>query len=288
MSRDKIILKNVSKSFLHHEVVHDINMTMNKGEIVTFCGTNGSGKSTILKMISGLLHQDQGDITVFGISNKSRKIFQLCEFVMESGQGYYGYLSAYENARYFFGLNKIKYKIVEHDFHALCELFQFVPHLHKKIDELSQGNRQKFSLIISLLCDPGVLLLDEPTNGLDEQSIAVLANILTKMSKEKQLTILVTSHDTAFMRMINTRVIRIKEGRIEQDTSMLQCDDMQDDRYEISLSSSDEAALRRRFPELEIRKSDEHKEITLIVSSGVKQEIVTTYDVTKLLKLDGR
>lgn len=212
-----IQIENITKSFSEKKVVKDVNLIIEKGDIICFCGNNGSGKSTILKLIAGLYYQDSGDIHVFGTSNKSKKINYICEYVMDSGQGYYGYLSAYENARYFLGLNQINFKKVKENFYLLCTKFNFTSNLNKKVDELSQGNRQKLSLIVSLLCDFDVLLLDEPTNGLDKQSIHTLTDILKWLNKEKSITILMTSHDTNFIELLKCKIIEIEEGVIQNN-----------------------------------------------------------------------
>ena len=85
MNNDTILLENISKSFGEHQIIEDLNIEMTRGEIVSFIGANGTGKSTILKMIAGLIYQDSGNIYVFGINNQKKKNLDLCEFVMESG-----------------------------------------------------------------------------------------------------------------------------------------------------------------------------------------------------------
>ena len=70
MNNDTILLENISKSFGEHQIIEDLNIEMTRGEIVSFIGANGTGKSTILKMIAGLIYQDSGNIYVFGINNQ--------------------------------------------------------------------------------------------------------------------------------------------------------------------------------------------------------------------------
>ena len=177
-----IEIKEVSKSFKDNIVLDNINLKINKGEIISFIGENGSGKSTLIKMIAGLIYPDKGSIRINGIDNHNKRATKNCEYVFESGQGFYGYLTAYENIRYFLGLNKIKFKSVKNEYSFLCKQFNFYQYLNKKVDELSQGNRQKMALITSLLSQPEILILDEPTNGLDERSIDVLSKILLSKS----------------------------------------------------------------------------------------------------------
>lgn len=211
---EMIELKEVSKSFKGNLVLDNINLEISKGEIISFIGENGSGKSTLIKMIAGLIYQDEGLITIFGIDNHKKKALKKCEFVFESGQGFYGYLTAFENIRYFLGLNKINFKSVLDEYNFLCEQFNFNQYINKKVDELSQGNRQKMALITSLLSQPKVLILDEPTNGLDDKSINILSEILISKNRDENMTILITSHEMNFMKKINSKIILVENKKI--------------------------------------------------------------------------
>ncbi len=211
---EMIELKEVSKSFKGNLVLDNINLEISKGEIISFIGENGSGKSTLIKMIAGLIYQDEGLITIFGIDNHKKKALKKCEFVFESGQGFYGYLTAFENIRYFLGLNKINFNSVLDEYNFLCEQFNFNQYINKKVDELSQGNRQKMALITSLLSQPKVLILDEPTNGLDDKSINILSEILISKNRDENMTILITSHEMNFMKKINSKIILVENKKI--------------------------------------------------------------------------
>lgn len=211
-----IEIQEVSKSFKNNLVLDNINLKINKGEIISFIGENGSGKSTLIKMIAGLIYQDKGAIRINGIDNHKKKAVKHCEYVFESGQGFYGYLTAYENIRYFLGLNKVKFASVTNEYNFLCNQFNFEQYLNKKVDELSQGNRQKMALITALLSQPEILILDEPTNGLDDKSIDVLSNLLTSKNKENNMTILTTSHDAKFINEIHSKIVLVENNKINE------------------------------------------------------------------------
>lgn len=216
MTTEIIELQGISKSFKGNLVLNNIDLKINRGEIISFIGENGSGKSTLIKMIAGLIYQDKGIIKINGIDNHNKKAVKRCEYVFESGQGFYGYLTAHENIRYFLGLNKVKFKSVINEYETLCNQFNFHQYLNKKVDELSQGNRQKMALITSLLSHPEILILDEPTNGLDEKSIDELSNILISKNKEEKLTVLATSHDTEFINKINSKIVLVENKIIKE------------------------------------------------------------------------
>lgn len=201
------------------QLVSDIQkLVIQAGEIVAFIGKNGSGKSTLLKMIAGLTYQTSGTIVSFGVSNQQKATHQLVKYVLESGRGYYDFLTAYENIQYFATLNDVHLSTPSHQtqLHTLCDVFQFTPHLSKKVSKLSQGNRQKLSLIVALLTDPQILCLDEPTNGLDLLSENQMIHQLQQLQQNGK-TICVTTHDLYLLRQLNCRCILLKEGRIVRD-----------------------------------------------------------------------
>lgn len=210
-----IDFKNIKKNFDNKEVLNINSLEIEKGEIVSIIGKNGSGKSTLIKILCGLLYQDSGKCIVGGMSNKDRRVRDLTKLVLESGGGYYDYLTAMENIKYFLSLNKVVYD--ETKVGELIEILDFTEHREKKVSELSQGSRQKLSLIITLLTNPDIICLDEPTNGLDISSMNVLLSFLHKLAKDHNKTILFTTHDLAFMKNINSRLILIDKGKIVLD-----------------------------------------------------------------------
>lgn len=216
-----IKISDLHKSFKDREVLNIKDLAINKGEIVALLGKNGSGKSTLLKIISGLLFPTSGKCEIDGVRSTDKRIRHISKFVLESGQGYYDYLTAIENINYFLSLNKIDMKIEENKrklgFYADKLLFN--DHLNKKVSELSQGNRQKLSIIVLLMTNPEIICLDEPTNGLDISSVNLLMGILYDICKNEGKTILFTSHDILFTKSLNSRVIIMNQGRIMADAS---------------------------------------------------------------------
>ena len=162
-----ITFSQVQKSF-HKKLVLDIpDFQADSGEIFSIVGGNGAGKSTFIKLLAGIFLQDKGEVRVHGVSNRSKKIHSLVKFVLESGQGLYSYLTAMENLQYFLSLNGIALSHIKAEVDVLCDQLAFTPYKDTLVSELSQGNRQKLTLILALVQKPKVLCLDEPTNGLD-------------------------------------------------------------------------------------------------------------------------
>ena len=126
---NEIIVRNLKKNF-HGKVVLDIpSFGLHSGEIVSIVGTNGAGKSTFIKIISGLMLQDAGDVFVFGSKNTSKDIHNNVKLVLESGRGYYEYLTANQNIDYFLHLNKSSRGQVKDELEDLFNKLAFHPYV---------------------------------------------------------------------------------------------------------------------------------------------------------------
>jgi len=144
---NEIIVSNLKKNFRGKVVLDIPSFGSHSGEIVSIVGTNGAGKSTFIKIISGLMLQDAGDVFVFGSKNTSKDIHNNVKLVLESGRGYYEYLTANQNIDYFLHLNKISRGQVKDELEDLFNKLAFHPYVDVLVSELSQGTRQKLSLI---------------------------------------------------------------------------------------------------------------------------------------------
>jgi len=209
-----VIKINNMKKYYKNKLVLDVPvLNINDATINYFTGKNGSGKTTLMLIICGFIHQTEGVVMVEGHKNTSGFVRKNSYVALESGKGFYEYLTAMENIKYFLGINQIKFKQSEEKFYHLSEEFSFSEHINKKISELSQGNRQKLSLIMSLLVNSKIIALDEPTNGLDNSSKQMLLNKLEEL-KEKGTTVLITTHDLFLTNNSTSTNYRLSEGQI--------------------------------------------------------------------------
>lgn len=202
MIRNKILeIINVEKSFKSKKVLDIIDFSLYDGEKVIISGGNGSGKSTLLKIIKGSLSFESGVINV----EKNDALM-----VQSGAKGFYGYLSAKDNIRYYLALNNIKIQNVTAEFNRLTEVFDFAEYLNVSFDKLSLGNKQKSILIANLLIDCKLLLVDEPTIGLDIASKQILAKELLK----RTCAMIVVTHDIEFVRHLELDVYEMECGKI--------------------------------------------------------------------------
>ena len=212
--RMSVSIKSLTKIYGEQKAVDGISFTLNKGEIVGFLGPNGAGKSTTMKMITGYLEPDAGEINVNGIDVKKDPLEakKRIGYLPESNALYYDmyvreYLDFIADVH---GIKNPKAKIQQ-----VIELVGLTPESKKKLGQLSKGYKQRAGLAAALLHNPEVLILDEPTSGLDPNQIVEIRNVIKEQGKDK--IVLFSSHILQEVEAICDRVIIINKGRIVAD-----------------------------------------------------------------------
>jgi len=204
------------------EAVRGIDLTVDKGEFVAFLGPNGAGKTTTLKLLSGVITPTDGTATVMGHVPWERDNAYRNRFALVMGQKnqLWWDLPAQESFR----LHQQIYKIPEDQFKStlgeLTELLDVGELLSQPVRELSLGERMKMELTAALLHSPDVLFLDEPTIGLDVVAQHNIQLFLRKYQRERDTTILLTSHYMKDVAALCQRVVIIAQGQIKYDGSL--------------------------------------------------------------------
>ncbi|MCC9296302.1 ATP-binding cassette domain-containing protein [Clostridium sp. WLY-B-L2] len=183
---------DLSKKYKNNLVVNNLNLNIKRGKIYGFIGENGAGKSTTLRMLTGLSKPTSGKINLFGFDseNKISNIRKRIGALIES-PAFYPNMSAYENleaCRIQKGIpgKKCTKKVLEFVDLSNCG--------KKKLKNFSMGMKQKLGLAIALIGNPELLILDEPVNGLDPIGIVQMREKLKKLNKDKNMTIIISSH----------------------------------------------------------------------------------------------
>lgn len=201
-------LEKIRKSFKNNLVLKDVSFTIDTGEVVGLVGLNGSGKSTIIRIISGLIIQDNGTI---------ENDFKNIGVLLEGSRNIYHFLTVRENIKYFSILNNIEDAYVENFINKYITLFGLEDKLDEEVGNLSRGMIQKVSIMILLAQNPDIIIMDEPTLGLDIISTIQIREIIQDIVKEKNKTVLIVSHDTKLLDSVADRILFLKDGEIEAD-----------------------------------------------------------------------
>ncbi len=204
--------------------VRGINLTVEQGEFVAFLGPNGAGKTTTLKLLSGVIYPTSGTVRVMGFvpwerQNEYRRRFAL---VMGQKNQLWWDLPAQESYRLHQQIYRIRPDSFQRRLDELSDLLRVRDLLGRPVRELSLGERMKMELIAALLHAPDVLFLDEPTIGLDVVAQHNIQEFLKFYQRERQITIVLTSHYMQDVEALCKRVVVINDGAIKFDGSLAQ------------------------------------------------------------------
>ena len=212
-----ISITNLSKNYGAQKAVNNISFNVNKGEIVGFLGPNGAGKSTTMKMITGYLDADAGDIQVCGIDVSKNNIESKKKigYLPEANPLYFE-MYVREYLLFTAGVHQIKN--AKERIEEIIKTVGLTLEANKKIAQLSKGYKQRVGLAAALIHEPEVLILDEPTSGLDPNQIIDIRNVIKALATNK--TVLFSSHILQEVEAICDRVIIINKGNIVADDSL--------------------------------------------------------------------
>lgn len=215
--RKVLTCKGVSKRFGKRQIVKDVGFELGEGEVLGLLGPNGAGKTTIMKSIMGLVYPDDGEIEVFGhdVSSAREKALANVGAIIESPV-FPGYLTGFENLMYLASLtaSTSKERVME-----TLELVGLKESAHSRVEGYSFGMKQRLGIAQALLPDSKILILDEPTNGLDPHGIAGMRRLVGRLSKELNVSIIVSSHLIGEMEQVCDKVVIIHHGRKVLDAS---------------------------------------------------------------------
>lgn len=206
----KVELKGVSKSFKQHKVLKDINVKFNPGKICGIVGTNGSGKSVLLKIICGIMIPDSGKVLfdgeeslrLYGVPKSTRALIEHPEFINS--------LSGFENLKLIASIqNTIDDKRIMEVLHQVG----LEGDEQKKYREYSLGMKQKLGIAQVIMEDSDLLILDEPLNGLDEKSTSKIRNILKDLKKQGKI-IIISTHIKDDIKLLIDELYKIEDGKL--------------------------------------------------------------------------
>lgn len=208
----------LTKNYRHFKALNGVSMSVPKGAIYGFVGKNGAGKTTLIRLICGLQEPTSGEYTLYGRKNDDKAIAKSRRrigAVVESPSVYLD-MSAEDNL-------KQQYRILGMpSFDGLTDILELVgleDTGKKKAKNFSLGMRQRLGIAIALVGDPDFLVLDEPVNGLDPQGIIEIRELILKLNRERQITVLISSHILEELSKLATYYGFIDKGRIVKELS---------------------------------------------------------------------
>jgi ABC-2 type transport system ATP-binding protein len=218
MSRPETVISvnGLRKTYRGITAVDGISFEAYRGEILGILGPNGSGKTTTLKSVLGLIFYDGGSVRVLGLDpRKDRKrILRSTGAMLEGARNVYWQLSPDENLEYFAGIKGLSRRDIRERRNKLVAQLGLEDVRRKELREFSNGMKQKTALACAFINDPELLMLDEPTLGLDVEITIQIGDLLRASVRDDGRSMLVTSHDMDFMESVCDRVLIIKKGRI--------------------------------------------------------------------------
>ena len=260
-----IELNNISKAYGSHMVLKNVTMHVKKGDIYGFVGPNGSGKTTIIRIITGLIKPTAGEFKIFGVPSTSLKINaarKRTNAIVEAPSIYLD-LNAHDNI-------KMQSIIMEANFddNKIDELLKIVGlgdvDRKKKSVNYSLGMRQRLGIAMCLVNSPEFLILDEPLNGLDPEGIVGIRNLILDLNRQKGITFFISSHILTELNLVANRFGIIKNGELIKEISREELDNYGTKTTEIKTSDNEKA-----FEVLSVKFSDNiSKSNDIIVVAG--------------------
>lgn len=211
----------ISKEYKNQLALNKVNMNIARGDIYGFVGENGSGKTTIIRILTGLIFPNEGSFKLFGIDNTSKDIYKARSKIgaIVENPSIYKNLNAYDNLKLqclILGIKNYKEKIKEVlETVGLGYLYKS----KKTAGRFSLGMRQRLGIGMALLTNVEFLILDEPLNGLDPTGIVEVRELILKLNKEKNITFLISSHILNELQLVATKYGIISKGKMIKEIS---------------------------------------------------------------------
>jgi ABC-2 type transport system ATP-binding protein len=221
MPRDAILVENLVKDYPTRKGVvralSGVSFRVAEGEIVGLLGANGAGKTTIIKILCGLVRATSGKAEIFGIPTHRAEVARHVAALLEGSRNVYWRLSVEENLRFFAGLQGISPREAKKRSEELIHFFGLWEKRKVTANLLSQGMKQKLALACALVKGTPVLLLDEPTLGLDVEASHELRGLIKELALAQGKTVILSSHDMGVVEDTCARVIILSRGRVIAD-----------------------------------------------------------------------
>lgn len=213
--------KQLTKRYRSFTALDHADMTVYREDIYGLIGRNGAGKTTMMKLVTGLSEQTEGEYSIFGktgsaAEKEKRRIGCLIE-----NPAFFGNLTAYQNLRYYCyqkGITDLK------QIDEALDLVQLTDVKNKKFRKFSLGMKQRLGIAFAVLDNPDLIILDEPINGLDPIGISELRDTFRKLSQERGITLIISSHILSELYAVANRFLFIDKGKVLKEVTKQELD----------------------------------------------------------------
>ena len=245
--------RGLTKLYRDKAAVRDLNLKVGEGQIYGFIGRNGAGKSTTLKMISGLANPTQGEVLLYGKPVSDPVIRRRLGVLIEAA-GLYPNMTARQNV-----IMKAKCMGLaeEKSIDRVLELTGLSDTGKKRVKHFSMGMKQRLGVALALLGNPDLLILDEPINGLDPEGIKELRQLILKLQEEGK-TILLSSHILGELSKIATNYGIIKDGELMEQITRSELEEKCQDYFQVEVADVRRALplIQEAFPQVQTEVFD--------------------------------
>lgn len=213
--------KRISKRYKNFTALDQADMTVCRGDIYGLIGRNGAGKTTIMKVVTGLTEKSGGEYEIFGkkgaaADKEKRRIGCLIE-----NPAFFGGMTAYQNLKYY----ALQKGITDNrQIDEALTLVNLIEVRNKKFRKFSLGMKQRLGIALAVLDNPDLVILDEPINGLDPIGISELRDTFKKLCSEKGVTFIISSHILSELYMVANRFLFIEKGRVLKEITKEELD----------------------------------------------------------------
>lgn len=232
---NNVVLKvlNITKNFGTRTAVNNVSFEIKQGEIYGLIGQNGAGKTTIIRMITGLCKPTSGSVYICGynVETDFEKAIKNVGAIIENPE-LYSYMSGMDNLKYFASLYG---NISQQKLENIVKVVGMENRINDKVKNYSLGMKQRVGIAQALVNSPKLLILDEPTNGLDPNGIKEMRMFLKRLAKENNIAILISSHILAEMQLICDRVGIIDNGLIVENKTMKELQQKVNSKMQIAI-----------------------------------------------------
>lgn len=213
----KLQIKDMTKKYDNGDGVEHINLDIYEGEIVTFLGPSGCGKTTILRTIGGFLDVTSGDITIDGQSIIGLPPEKRPTAMVFQSYNLWPHMTIYENLAFGLKLRKVPKAEIDADIKKMLALVSMSGCEKKYPNQMSGGQQQRIAIARALCAQTKIILFDEPTSALDPETIQEVLDVMVKLAHEKNITMVVVTHEMGFARNVADRIVFMADGQIIEE-----------------------------------------------------------------------